>query len=125
MTTDMTTAAYRALVTKGMREATFQQQVIALAHANLWRVAHFRGVRIQRRDGSSHFATPVQADGTGYPDLHLVKPQAGRSVVAELKSESGRTTDAQEDWLAWIRAAGHEAYCWRPSQWDEIREVLG
>lgn len=105
-------------------EAALQARVIELAHALGFRVAHFRSVRIARPDGSVHFATPVQADGAGYPDLHIVGN--GRSIFAELKRQRGsKTKPEQLEWLASLRACGHEAYLWKPADWDEIVEVLG
>lgn len=105
-------------------ESAFQDRVIGLAHALGFRVAHFRSVRIARPDGSFRYATPVQADGAGYPDLHIVG--SGRSIFAELKRQRGsKTTSEQLDWLASLRACGHEAYLWKPADWDEIVAVLG
>ena len=102
-------------------EADFQSQVIQLARTLGWRVAHFRVVRVQRRDGSIRYMTPVQADGTGFPDLVLVRD---RVIFAELKAERGRTSPEQDAWMAWLSSAGAECYLWRPSDWNEICEVL-
>lgn len=104
-------------------EAAFQAQVIELAHVLGWRVAHFRGARVQRRDGSVRYQTPVQADGAGFPDLVMVR--GGRLIVAELKSARGRTRAEQEAWLASFEGVpGCEVYVWRPRDWDAIAGVL-
>ena len=58
----------------------------------------------------------------GFPDLVLVRE--GRLLVAELKRQTGRTSPAQQEWLELLRSAGVDAYIWRPSDWDEITEVL-
>ncbi|MCK9569908.1 VRR-NUC domain-containing protein [Candidatus Pacearchaeota archaeon] len=105
-----------------MKESEFQQQIIDVAHLHHWLVAHFRGVRIQRKDGSVYFATPVQADGEGFPDLVMLKPS--RMVVAEIKSDKGKLSEAQEEWLNQWELAGAEVYVWRPKDWDKIIEVL-
>jgi hypothetical protein len=103
-------------------EADFQSQVIQLARTLGWRVAHFRVVRVQRRDGSIRYMTPVQADGTGFPDLVLCRD---RVIFAELKAERGRTSPEQDAWLdALAIGAGALCYLWRPSDWNEICEVL-
>lgn len=104
------------------RESDFQAQVIQLARLLGWRVAWFRPVRVQRRNGTVYHETPVGADGKGWPDLILTR--AGRLVAAELKSERGRLTAEQAAWISALRAAGVEVFLWRPSQWREIEEVL-
>lgn len=104
-------------------EESFQAQVIELARLFGWRVAHFRGVRVQRRDGSVRYQTPVQADGAGFPDLVLIR--GPRLIVAELKSASGRVTPEQDAWLQAFADAGAEiAGVWRPADWGYIAGVL-
>ena len=97
-------------------EAAWQAQVIALAHLFGWRVAHFRPARTVHG-----WRTPVAADGAGFPDLVLVGP---RVIFAELKSQRGRVSAAQRAWLDALSEAGVEAYLWRPSQFDEVADVL-
>jgi hypothetical protein len=59
----------------------------------------------------------------GFPDEVLVRPP--RIVFAELKSERGRLTEAQTDWLDVLRQVpGVEVFVWRPSDMDAIAEVL-
>jgi len=101
----------------GYTEEQFQQQVIDLARFLGYRVAHFRPAKTDKG-----WRTPVSADGKGFPDLFLVRP--GRLIVAEIKSETGKLSPEQEAWLEAIDAGGGEAYCWRPSEWDNIVEVL-
>lgn len=98
------------------------QTVINLAHALNYRVAHFRGVRVHRQDGSTFYQTPVQADGTGWPDLVLAKP--GRLIFAELKSETGHASPEQMLWLKLLDAAGGECYVWKPSDYEELELLL-
>lgn len=89
-------------------EKAFQAQVVTLARALGWRTYH------------THFS--FRSD-TGYPDLTLVKP--GRLIFAELKTEKGKATAHQEEWLEALREAGAEAFLWRPSDWDSIVLTLG
>lgn len=104
-------------------EEAVQGQVIDLAHVLGWRVAHFRGARVQRRDGSVRYQTPVQADGAGFPDLVMVRGE--RLIVVELKSARGRARAEQEAWLASFEGVpGCEVYVWRPRDWDAIAGVL-
>lgn len=57
----------------------------------------------------------------GWPDLCLV----GRKIIwLELKSATGKTTPAQDGWIAAIRKAGGEAYVLRPSDLDLLGGIL-
>jgi len=58
----------------------------------------------------------------GFPDCVLAKP--GRLIICELKSEIGRLTDKQREWLDVLAAAGAETYVFRPSQFEEIVSIL-
>ncbi len=89
-------------------EREFQGAVIDLARALGWTVYHpWLSVR----------------SAAGFPDLVLVRPP--RVVFAELKTERGRVSPAQERWLALLRACpGVEAYVWRPGEWNSVSAVL-
>ncbi len=52
----------------------------------------------------------------GFPDLVLVR--GSELIAAELKSERGRVTPAQQQWLDALSAAGVEVAVWRPSDLD-------
>jgi len=59
----------------------------------------------------------------GFPDEILVR--GSRLVVAELKSASGRLTQAQELWLGAFRAVpSAEVFVWRPADVEEIARIL-
>ena len=118
----MTTFEYRQAFLASMTEAEFQQQVIDYAHLQGWRVAWFRPVRVQRADGTVYYETPVGADGTGWPDLILVRE--GRGIAWELKSQHGSPSSAQIEWLNEFDAVGFETGIMRPSHWDQIEEAL-
>lgn len=98
-------------------EADFQDQIIELAHLCDWTVAHFRPA--MKSDGS--WRTAVQADGTGFPDLVLVRE---RVIFAEIKTEQGQPSPEQYCWLLGLKEAGQEVYLWQPSDWEEVVEVL-
>jgi hypothetical protein len=103
-------------------EAEWQTTVIEYAQLRGWRVAHFRPARTEQG-----YRTAVQADGAGYPDLTLVR--GGTLVFAELKSERGKLTAAQRDWLEELGRCSSpsntvEVYTWRPSDWPEVQAVL-
>jgi hypothetical protein len=58
----------------------------------------------------------------GFPDCVMVRP--GRLLFAELKSDKGKVTPAQQTWLETLKAAGCEAHLWRPADSDEIERIL-
>jgi VRR-NUC domain-containing protein len=55
-------------------------------------------------------------------DLTLVRD---RVVWVELKTETGKVSAAQREWLDALKAAGAEAYIWRPSDLERVGQVLG
>ncbi|WP_376793087.1 VRR-NUC domain-containing protein [Thermoflexus sp.] len=90
-------------------EKDFSQQVVDLARLLGWKVYRtWLSIR-----------SPA-----GFPDLVLAKP--GRPLIlAELKTERGKLSPAQEEWLATLRQVpGIEVYVWRPGDWEEIVRVL-
>src|SRR5262245_1689812 len=97
-------------VEKTTPESVLLRQIIALARLRGWLVHHTRAART--RHG---WRTPIQSD-VGFPDL--VCCRAGRVIFAELKSEKGRVTEAQAQWLASLAISGAvEVYTWRPAHW--------
>ena len=58
----------------------------------------------------------------GYPDLTLVRGE--RLIYAELKTERGRLTEAQRDWLERLGRTCAETYVWRPSDLPVIAAIL-
>jgi hypothetical protein len=105
-----------------LSEKVFAERVLALAADNGWRAAHFRPARVMR-DGRETYETPVDADGKGFPDLVLVRGR--RLIFAELKSDAGKTTPAQDKWLDALAGAGATCCIWRPADWAFIEAELG
>lgn len=104
-------------------EADFTAQVIEMAQLRGWRAAHFRTVRVQRKDGSYYYTTPVQGDADGFPDLILVRGKV--QLAVELKVGRGATTPEQDAWLdAFDAVPGSYAFVWHPKDWTEIEHVL-
>lgn len=100
-----------------MNEADWQRQIIDLAHLCGWRVAHFRPAMNRRGE----WRTPVAADGAGFPDLVLIRD---RVIFAELKSDRGRLSDGQRQWIAALGDAGCEVHVWRPADFDTVHHHL-
>ena len=60
----------------------------------------------------------------GFPDLVLANPEKKRIIFAELKSEDGKVTETQREWLNALTACDQEVYLWRPSNIEAIAEIL-
>ena len=105
-------------------EAGFQKTVISYARLRGFRVAHFRTARVQSAKGKTFYATPVAADGAGFPDLCMVRGQ--RVIFAELKTDRGVLSAEQKAWGELLVAVGGtvEYHVWRPRDWDRVREQL-
>lgn len=95
-------------------EKDFQATVVALARAHGWMVY---GTLDQRE-----YAKRLSK---GFPDLVLIKPRPlGQAPIIhfwELKSQNGRISPSQREWLD---ALGPWARVFRPSDLDEIEEIL-
>ena len=90
-----------------MTEKEFQSRVIYEAELAGWKVYHTYDSRRSQR---------------GYPDLTMVR--APRVIFAELKTEGGRVTETQKQWLDAFGQTPVETYLWRPSDTDAILAVL-
>ena len=88
-------------------EKAFQSAVIEYAQLNGWLVYHTHDSRRSE---------------VGFPDLVLCR--APRIVFAELKSEGGRLTDTQREWLDELGRCRIETYLWRPANWPYIEGTL-
>ena len=103
-------------------EAQHQDRIIELARDLGWLVGSTKDSR-----GSED----------GEPDLRMVHPVQGRAIVIECKDQrgryrkareapkSGRLLPGQDDWAEAYKACpGVEYYLSRPSDWDEMKEIL-
>jgi hypothetical protein len=79
-----------------VNETQFQGQVIQLAELYQWKWYH---------PAVSQFSVG------GWPDLVLVRE---RLMIRELKTEKGKVTPKQRDWLDALRFANVDAAVWRP-----------
>lgn len=93
---------YHAMQAKNMPEKVFQATIIGAAMRQGWLVYHtFDSRRSQ----------------PGFPDLVLVHPEAGKCLFRELKTQTGKTTPKQDEWLTALTHAGLDAAVWRPADW--------
>lgn len=61
-------------------------------------------------------------DKSGFPDLVIVGKHG--VVFAELKSDTGKVSMAQREFLDALHVAGAEVYIWRPEDWPQVQRVL-
>ena len=101
-----------------INERQFQAAVVELAKWQGWTVFHPLPAQNER----GQWRTATQGD-IGFPDLVLVHPERG-VIFAELKTAIGKLSDAQNDWLMCLHAAGAEAYVWRPRDINDIKDRL-
>ena len=97
------------------------EAVVAMAHHKRWRCVHVWPVNELSSIASG---IPLRNDSAGFPDLLVIHPNAARIVAAELKTNTGRQTDRQREWLRDLKAAGVETYVWRPSSWFDMDDAL-
>ena len=94
---------------KLISEKDFMESIVQLARNTGWMVYH---------PYDSRRSEP------GFPDLVMTKHK--RLVIAEIKTEKGKTSPAQDKWLETLRTArGVKVKLWRPSDWPEIERTLG
>jgi hypothetical protein len=90
-------------------EAAFARAVLELLHLCGWRTYHTHDSR--------HSAA-------GFPDLVAVHPDPARGVwFLELKSDAGRLTQAQVDWLNALEMAGARCHVLRPRDWPLAQAI--
>ena len=95
-----------------LSEKDFCNLVIDYAKTRGWRVFHPLPART-----SKGWRTQAQGTPKGFPDCVIA--QDGVLLLVELKSQKGKLTDEQKDWLQHTNGA-----VWRPKDWQRICEVL-
>jgi hypothetical protein len=69
-----------------------------------------------------HHETDSRKSKKGWPDLVIAGPN--HVVFVELKTEKGRVSTEQREWLDTLLNAGATVEVWRPSDWDRIQRIL-
>ncbi len=91
-----------------MTEKDWQTQVVKLAKAQGWHVYHTQDSRRSE---------------PGFPDLVMVR--GVQVIFLELKTETGKVTDAQAEWIGKLgKVKRVDAAVARPSQWPDIERAL-
>lgn len=88
-------------------ERDFQAEVLRLAKRHGWLSYHTHDSRRSAK---------------GFPDLVMVRPP--QLLFAELKTNTGKLTPEQQDWLDHLNASGAVACVWRPKDWPMIERAL-
>jgi VRR-NUC domain. len=95
------------LIRRSTTEKEFQQSIINVAHLLGWKVYHtWSSIR----------------SVAGFPDLVLVRRD--RLIFAEVKTENGKVTKAQQEWLDNLQHVA-EVYVFRPRDWTNVVDILG
>lgn len=96
---------------RAMSESDLQDAIVELSHAFGFSVAHFTTARTN----TGGYRTPTQYDAVGFPDLLLVGERG--VVFIEVKTERGKLSTEQAEWILRVNRAKHRAYVFRPSDW--------
>lgn len=98
-------------------EREFSRQVEDLLNMFGWRWCHFRPARTEQGWRTALSGT------SGFPDYVAVR--GTRVLFAEVKSDNGRLSPEQRDWITALDICpGVETYIWRPRMWADIVEIL-
>ena len=98
-----------------MPERIWLSEVVALAKAYGWLVYH----ALPAQNARGRWATHQMGD-VGFPDLMLAHESHG-TLFVELKTNNGRLTEAQHQWLDVLHTAGQETDIWRPRDRARMR----
>lgn len=91
----------------GITEKQFESQVKGLAKTFGWLYYHtWRSIH-----------SPA-----GFPDCVFVKGE--RIIFAELKSEKGKVSESQWEWMEALARTKVEVFLWHPSEFYHIADIL-
>lgn len=77
------------------------------------RLARYRGFM-------TYHTRDSRGSEAGFPDLVMVSARQRRLLFVELKTATGKTSTAQDAWIADLTAAGAETYLWRPTDLQHV-----
>lgn len=102
-------------------EAEWQQTLIELLQLKGYKVCEFRKARLIK-GGVDTYRTPFGADGKGFPDLIAVKGQT--CLFIECKSEKGKLSLEQKDWIERLKLVTGISQVFRPSNYEWLKDHL-
>jgi len=97
-------------------EREFQREVIKIAKSLGWYAYH----ALPGQGRNKHLTLFIGK--RGFPDLVLCRPP--RLLFVELKSETGKLSNDQQEWLEALCACGVEVHVWRPSDLERVTTIL-
>jgi hypothetical protein len=107
-----------------MSEADFQKMVVDAAHGYGWKdFSLIQSAVISAKTGKLISMVTKK----GWPDLVLVKGHT--MLMWELKSDTGKLSKEQHEWLTALEAVAEDAEhisvgCVRPRDWESIKATL-
>jgi len=111
-------------------EADFASWLEDFLHVHGYKFAHFRPARVMR-NGKETYETPVSGNAKGLPDYYVWHPERRphlgfreSAFWVELKSATGKLSEAQIECIKSLRASGAQVFIWRPDDRDEIERLL-
>ena len=105
----------------GITEAELQKEVISFLHSLGYKVLVTGAARIGHGE-KERYITPYRADGKGFPDVFAVK--SGRALAFELKSDVGKASPEQVEWLLALSLCGVQTGIVTPSTWEKTKEKI-
>lgn len=106
---------------RAMSENALQQRCMDVLRVCRWHVAHMSPAHY-RVGGGERYVTPYNREAAGWPDILAIR--GPRILAAELKTETGKLSDKQQQWLGWWEEAGAEVWVVRPSTWERFSEAV-
>ena len=110
-----------------MNESDHQKALITWARLSIGKYPELKYLYAIPNGGKRSIvtATRLKAEGAkaGVSDLHLPVPRGGyHGLWIEMKTETGKLSDAQREWLEGMESLGHMAVVARG--WDLARAVI-
>lgn len=69
-----------------------------------------------------HHEVDSRKSKSGWPDLVIAGPAA--VIFAELKTDTGKVSPEQTEWLERLTNAGAFVFVWRPKHWPDVEQML-
>ena len=99
-------------------EKDLQADVIEFLHGLGYKVLVTGAARTGHGE-KERYITPYRADGKGFPDIFAVK--SGRMLALELKSDIGKASPEQVEWLLALSLCGALTGIVTPSTWEKMK----
>lgn len=106
---------------KTVLEKDLQASIVKFLQEQGYKVLIIRRAR-QQRQGTDSWTTAFGANGKGWPDCFAVNPEAKYKTIAlELKTDTGKATPEQVDWLLTLSKCGILTGIVTPATWEQMK----